>query len=804
MGRHVASTIGLAWLTWVVLSAQAAAVDFSGQLVAGSDVGRFSSVAVDAAGRLVAAYYDAGDLDHDGALGGLRLWHDSDNSGTFDAGECRTIDAAGATGTWASLAFDGGGLANVSYFDAGQGHLRLWHDGDGDFDFDAGEIRDIDTDGPVGMYTDLAFDSGGLATVSYFDDQNGYLRLWHDADGDFAFDPGETHDIDTDGQTGLWTSLEFDGAGLATVAYFDSANHALKVWHDADGDFAFDSGEIESIDASGKSGLCASLKFDAGGLATVAYFDDLADVLRVWHDADGDFAFTAGEIADIEAVGPTVSYPALGIDSGGKAVVCYYDATGEDSKRWYDADGDFAYDSGEIEVVESDGDVGLYNALTFDLAEHLVAAYFDNSGRDLRVWRDGNGDLSADGDELQTIDVAGYQVGYHPSAGFNPSGEAVLAYIGQAAESMYVWHDADGDLAVDPGETSRIDDASSDAALAFDAAGLATVSYFAPGIAPALRLWHDANGDYAADAGEIATIGTSEGTYTSLAFDPSGLAVVAFFDWNLSSLQVWHDADGDFAFDEGELEEIDDNGAEIGRYASVAFDEQGRAVVAYHAHYNFYELRLWYDADGDFAYDAGEIRVIDTPVALPPEDSTGKYTSIVFDADWRAVVTYYRGTWESVPGDLRLWYDADGSLTSDPSELRTIDSVGQVGRHGHLALDGGYRTSVLYADSSNEAIKFWFDANGDLAADAGEIETLDEIPRAGDYNALAIRGWDQTALVAYYDKDNHGLVVGSGELPAACSKGGRGRRRGGDGCGRGTVRGRAAGPHGRLAVSVCG
>jgi len=771
MGRHVKTVIQLALLTCAALPAPVLGVVFSGQLVGGSDIGRFSSLAFDPAGRLVVSYHDAGNLDHDGPPGGLRLWHDANSNGAFDPGECRTIDNTGATGKWTSLAIDTNGLVTVSYFDYGNENLKLWHDADGDFTFDAGEIQNVDTSGRVGSFASLAFDAGGRATISYYDDDRDDLRLWHDADGDFAFDGNEVRNIDTNGGVGRWTSLQFDTNGRATVSYFDDELDALKLWHDTNGNLDYDTGEVRTIETSGQVGMCTSLRLDTGGRVTVVFYDTDSSELKLWHDIDGNLAFSAGEIQVLDTIGASAPYPALVVDAAGRALVSYYDVTGGNLKRWYDADGDFGYDAGEVETVDSNGTVGEYSALGFDSTGHIVVSHYDSTQHDLRLWCDTNGGLTADPGELRTVDVVGYDVGYSPSAVFDDDGVASVAYIDHATNDLHLWHDADGDLNLDAGEFQTIDQAgsSSTVALAIDYDGRATIAYFDGAFRH--QLWHDVDGDHAADSGEISTLGDGTGKYTSLAFDASGCATVGFCDWSFAKLRLWHDADKDFQYDAGELRNIDSNGGDVGRHVSIAFDQQDLAAVAYHVHNPYYELRVWHDADGDFTRDLGEISVIDTPSSPPPDDSTGKYTTIAFDADSHAVVTYYRGTWEGSPGDLRLWHDENGSFAAEAGEITTIDSAGNVGRHAHLALDGAYHAAVLYADTTNQAIKFWHDADGDFTAGPGEIQTLDYAPRAGEHNALAIRPWDQTALIVYYDQDNHGLIVGVGNLPPACLKG---------------------------------
>ena len=117
MGRI---TVQLATLTCVALAAPAVGVDFSEQLVRGSDVGRFSSLAVDRTGRLVISYYDAGSLDHGGAPGGLRLWYDANSNGASDPRETPTLTYVARAGEYNAVAVHPWDqTALIAYYDRG-------------------------------------------------------------------------------------------------------------------------------------------------------------------------------------------------------------------------------------------------------------------------------------------------------------------------------------------------------------------------------------------------------------------------------------------------------------------------------------------------------------------------------------------------------------------------------------------------------------------------------------------------------------------------------------------------------------
>lgn len=203
--------------------------------------------------------------------------------------EIATLESTNSTGQNCSLRTDSAGRATLAYFRVTNNALKLWHDADGDFSLDAGELNVIDgNDASIpggqnaGQYASLAFDPAGRTCVSYYHNFTKTLRWWIDLNANHARDTGEIFAIDTTGDTGLHTSLAFDTAGLATIAYYNQTNRDLKMWHDLNGNRAFDSGEIVTVESAGDVGQFASVAFDAAGRAMIAYYRADTGDLKLW------------------------------------------------------------------------------------------------------------------------------------------------------------------------------------------------------------------------------------------------------------------------------------------------------------------------------------------------------------------------------------------------------------------------------------------------------------------------------------------------------------------------------------------
>jgi hypothetical protein len=91
-------------------------------------------------------------------------------------------------------------------------------------------------------------------------------------------------------------------------------------------------------------------------------------------------------------------YAAIAIGGDGLPVVSYYDETNGDLKLLYCDDPRCAGDeSGNIQILDGAGDVGLYSSLVLDAAGNPVVGYYDFTNGDLKVLRCSNPRCAPDG-----------------------------------------------------------------------------------------------------------------------------------------------------------------------------------------------------------------------------------------------------------------------------------------------------------------------------------------------------------------------------------------------------------------------
>lgn len=340
--------------------------------------GEFSSLALDSSGRPVISYYDRTSQD----LKVLKCGNAPCSSGNTGA----IVDSAGDLGQYTALKLDSSGKPVISYYDQTNGNLKLAHCGNADCT-GGNVLWTVDNNpGNVGLYTSLALDSSGYPVISYWDLTNRDLKLVHCGNATCTAG-GTIWTVDSLGAAGMHNALALNSSGNPVMSYLDESNFDLRLVYCGNPSCTAGGG-FQTIDTAGTVGLFTSLALDSSGKPVISYYDDTNGDLKVL--TCGNTTCTTGNSSRIvDGVGSAVGkYTSLALDSSGKPVISYYDVTNRDLKVVYC--GNLTCSSGNtIRTVDSAGDVGQHTSLKLDSGGNAVISYYDFTNNKLKLARVG-------------------------------------------------------------------------------------------------------------------------------------------------------------------------------------------------------------------------------------------------------------------------------------------------------------------------------------------------------------------------------------------------------------------------------
>jgi hypothetical protein len=288
-----------------------------------NNVGRYSSLELDASGNPVISYQDVDQLD----LKVVRCGDAYCGSGNVFASPDASVTSS--TGLYSSLALNGSGNAVVSYFQVPLDNLRIVR-----CDNAACSSRSLqiaDTDVIVGSHSSITLDAFGNPVVSYYDESDADLKVIHCVNSDCSGGGHSIQSVDgTLSDVGKYTSIVLDSEGYPVVSYYDETNDNLKVLHCGDPNCSAGN-TITSPDTSGDTGLHTSIALDSSGRPVVASYNATTTALRVLRC--GDETCSAGNSNQTpDSAGVVGQYASLALNSAGNPVVSYYDATNGELK----------------------------------------------------------------------------------------------------------------------------------------------------------------------------------------------------------------------------------------------------------------------------------------------------------------------------------------------------------------------------------------------------------------------------------------------------------------------------------------
>ena len=280
----------------------------------------------------------------------------------------------------------------------------------------------VDNSLETGYYTSLAMDDAGIAHISYYDGRNEDLEyaVWN-----ALLAQWDITTVDSTQDVGSHSSLALDSSGNPHISYyfFDSRELKHAMWNDLGFGFGFWTNEV--VDTTYSVGQWTSIALDAGDSPRISYHNATLSDLQyaAWNGA-------SWAVTSVDTNGFVGECSCLALDTSGNPRISYWDRTNNDLKFAAWNSGTSSWD---VETVDGQGgvDVGQSCSLALDADNDPYISYYDDTNGDLKlaVW-----DASLSQWDIQSVDTNGTVGGY-----------TSLALLGENPRISYHDHD-NGDL----------------------------------------------------------------------------------------------------------------------------------------------------------------------------------------------------------------------------------------------------------------------------------------------------------------------------------------------------------------------
>ncbi len=226
---------------------------------------------------------------------------------------------------------------------------------------------------------------------------------------------------------------------------------------------------------------------------------------------------------------------------------------------------------------------------------------------------------------------------------------------------------------------------------------------------------------------------------TAVVVPPDGRPIIAYQDTTNGDLVATRC--GNATCSSGNTRSIvNDLTANMGRYASMAFGNDGYPVISY---YDVTGADLEFTKCGNLECSSGNITTtLDATTA-------GQHNSIVVPSDGLPVISYYKGA-----SDLYVYKCSNEMCTAGVATA--VDTTNDVGQYSSIVIASDGYPAVSYYDNTAHILKYLKCSRADCLT-ANTIKSFSEGANwVGLYTSIAI-GSDGFPVIVYYDNSGYDL-----------------------------------------------
>lgn len=270
-----------------------------------------------------------------------------------------------------------------------------------------------------------------------------------------------------------------------------------------------------------------------------------------------------------------------------------------------------------MEIVDEEGDTGLYPSLIIEADGSQHIAYYDHSEGDLRYATRSNGSW-----DFETVDSGG-DTGLTPSLVLDAEGNPWISYYDRTNWQVKLAHKSDGEWRIETVDDSLVPPVEEkledryNTSMVLDAKGNPWIAYVD-------YMWtlHVARREGGRWHLEVVDKPNSVDWRCSMALDMNGLPGISYYDSEARALKLARWKEGAWY-----IEMLEPN--KVGKYSSLVFDSRNYPQIAY------------FDEELDDLRYIGWNGYSLFPTKVDYEGGVGLFTSIALNSHDKPYVTYY-------------------------------------------------------------------------------------------------------------------------------------------------------------------